>query len=280
MIKTENKKIIWFERFESFFVEGGDARRFLNGITTTNINLGKNFIQTCWLTPKGILRALLEVHFYKEKLLLIVLEGNIREIKDFLEEMIFPSDKVLLSENFLVSRIQEIKNNISWRNSEPKIFVKTDPKYYCEENQLQLCEANHLEEWKIRQAIPKLNNEIDGINNPLELGLYDLIDFNKGCYLGQETMARLNKLASLKQEIRVCSAISPHENLKFDDKKIFLTKEKIKLTGYITNILVLHSGEIIGLAMIKKNYLSEKESFFNENLGKLKIQKSVGSNFF
>ncbi|MEC8529550.1 MAG: chlorite dismutase family protein [Thermoproteota archaeon] len=33
--------------------------------------------------------------------------------------------------------------------------------------------------------------EINGKNNPLELGLQDLIDFNKGCYLGQETISKI-----------------------------------------------------------------------------------------
>ena len=45
--------------------------------------------------------------------------------------------------------------------------------------------------------------EINGKNNPLELGLQDLIDFNKGCYLGQETMSKIKNVSSLKQEIRI-----------------------------------------------------------------------------
>ena len=39
--------------------------------------------------------------------------------------------------------------------------------------------TNDLQLWKINQAIPSLNSEINGKNNPLELGLTDLIDFNK-----------------------------------------------------------------------------------------------------
>ena len=71
MTKKDNKKNFWLEEFESFYVEGEGSKRFLNGITTNNMNLDVPFIQSCWLNPKGILRALLEIHIYKDKLLLI-----------------------------------------------------------------------------------------------------------------------------------------------------------------------------------------------------------------
>ena len=280
MSKKGNKKNFWLEEFESFYIEGEGSKRFLNGITTTNTNLDVPFMQTCWLNPKGILRALLEIHVYKDELLLINIEGNMREIKDFFDNMIFPSDKVMLSDNFSIFRLQEVVYNQSWRKFEPKIFIKEDPKKYCLNNQIELLKSSNLEEWKIWQAIPRLNFEIDGNNNPLELGLYDLIDFNKGCYLGQETMARLKRISSLKQEIRVWSAYILNENLELIDKKIYLNENKKIITGNITNCLFLSSNKVIGLAMIKKNYLNQLKSFFNEELGIIKVEKSVGSVFF
>ena len=134
--------------------------------------------------------------------------------------------------------------------------------------------------WKIWQAIPRLNSEIDGENNPLELGLYDLVDFNKGCYLGQETMARLKRISSLRQEIRVWSASIPNKNFELNDRKIYLNENKETITGTITSFLSLSSKKVIGLAMIKKNYLNPLASFFNEELGSIKVEKSIGSAFF
>ena len=280
MTTKENKKIFWLEEFESFYVEGDGSKRFINGITTNNINLDVPFIQTCWLDPKGILRALLEIHVYKDKLLLVNIEGNIREIKDFFGNMIFPTDKVFLSDNFPIFRLQEIAKNQPWRKSEPKIFIKQDPKKYCFDNQIELLNSINLEEMKIWQAIPRLNSEIDGKNNPLELGLYDLVDFNKGCYLGQETMARLKRISSLKQEIRVCSANIPNKNFELNDNKIYLNENKKIIIGTITSFLFLSSKKLIGLAMIKKNYLNQLEPFFNEELGSIKVDQSIGSAFF
>ena len=280
MIKKDNKKNFWLEEFESFYVEGEGSKRFLNGITTNNMNLDVPFIQSCWLNPKGILRALLEIHIYKDKLLLINLEGNIREIKDFLENMIFPTDKVLLSDNFPIFRLQELDKYQPWRKFEPKIFINKDPKKYCLDNQIELLTSSNLEMWKIWQAIPRLNSEIDGENNPLELGLYDLVDFNKGCYLGQETMARLKRISSLRQEIRVWSATIINKNFELNDKKIYLNENKETITGTITNFLSLSSKKVIGLAMMKKNYLNQLKYFFNDEIGSIKVEKSIGSAFF
>ena len=280
MTKKENKKIFWLEEFESFYIEGEGSKRFINGITTSNINLDVPFLQTCWLNPKGILRALLEIHVYKDKLLLINIEGSIREIKDFFMNMIFPSDKVFLSDNFPIFRLQEVEHNQSWRKFKPKIFIKEDPKKYCLDNKIELLKTSNLEEWKILQAIPRFNTEIDGKNNPLELGLYDLVDFNKGCYLGQETMARLKRISSLKQEIRVWSVNFFNKNFELNDKKIYLNENKKIITGNITSFLVIDSKKVIGSAMMKKTYLNQLGCFFNEELGSIKIEKSIGSAFF
>jgi len=280
MTKKDNKKNFWLEEFESFYVEGEGSKRFLNGITTNNMNLDVPFIQSCWLNPKGILRALLEIHIYKDKLLLINLEGNIREIKDFCENMIFPSDKVCLSDNFPVFRLQKFEKDQPWRKFEPKIFINKDPKKYCLDNQIELLKSSNLEVLKILQAIPRLNSEIDGETNPLELGLYDLVDFNKGCYLGQETMARLKRISSLRQEIRVWSATIINKNFELNDKKIYLNENKETITGTITNFLSLSSKKVIGLAMMKKNYLNQLKYFFNDELGSIKVEKSIGSAFF
>ncbi len=280
MTKKDNKKNFWLEEFESFYVEGEDSKRFLNGITTNNMNLDVPFVQACWLNPKGILRALLEIHIYKDKLLLVNIEGNIGEIKDFFEKMIFPTDNVSLSDNFPIFRLQELEKYQSWRKFEPKIFINKDPKKYCFDNQIELLTSSNLEMWKIWQAIPRLNFEIDGENNPLELGLYDLVDFNKGCYLGQETMARLKRISSLKQEIRVWSSSILNKNFELNDKKIYLNENKETIIGTITNFLSLSSKKVIGLAMIKKNYLNQLEYYFNEELGLIKVEKSIGSAFF
>ena len=129
------------------------------------------------------------------------------------------------------------------------------------------------------RAIPSLNSEINGKNNPLELGLADLIDFNKGCYLGQETMSKIRNVSSLKQEIRVWEAKDKDFSLESLNKNIYDNPNKEKSVGYITSIYKLDSRIIKGLAMIKRKYLNKENSFFSDNFGQISINKSVGSTF-
>ena len=93
-------------------------------------------------------------------------------------------------------------------------------------------------------------------------------------------MARLKRISSLKKEIRVWSSSILNKNFELNDKKIYLNENKETITGTITNFLSLSSKKVIGLAMIKKNYLNQLEYFFNEELGSIKVEKSIGSAFF
>ena len=278
MIKT--KKNFWLEKFDCFSISGKDSKRFLNGITTGNIiNLNNQVFKTCWLTPNGVLKSLLEINCLEKKLEILILEGNINEIKKYFNDIIFPSDDVLISDSFSIYRYQEVDEISSWRINQPIFLKKEDFQFKFYKNNPNLLNDNALKLWKLKQAIPSLNNEINGKNNPLELGLTDLIDFDKGCYLGQETMAKIRKVSSLKQEIRVWSAKDSILNFDPENKNIYINSIKEKSVGYITRFYKLNSQITIGLAMIKRKYLIKGNSFFSENFGQIKIDKSVGSTF-
>ena len=273
------KKKFWLEKFDCFSITGKDARKFLNGITTSNILNSKNkVIKTCWLTPNGVLRSLIEIIFLERSLEVIILAGNTNEIIDYFNQIIFPADDVLLSEPFLINRIQEIDESSSWRTYQPIFFKTEDKEFEIYKNKLNLLNPNDLNLWKINQAIPSLEMEINGKNNPLELGLQDLIDFNKGCYLGQETMSKIKNVSSLKQEIRIWKSIESNLNLDLEDKNLYINSAKDISVGKITSFFKSDS-QIKGLAMIKRKYLEEGSYFFSEIFGKIIINKSVGSIF-
>jgi len=206
------------------------------------------------------------------------LAGNTHEIIDYFNQIIFPADDVILSEPFLINRIQEIDESSSWRTYLPIFFKKEDKEFEIYKNKLNLLNPNDLKLWKINQAIPSLEMEINGKNNPLELGLKDLIDFNKGCYLGQETMSKIKNVSSLKQEIRIWKSFESNFNLDFEDKNLYTNSSKEKSVGKVTSIFKSDS-HINGLAMIKRKYLEEGIHFYSEMFGKVITNKSVGSVF-
>ena len=276
----ENKKQIWLEKFNCFSITGKDSKRFLNGITTGNIvDLNNKVLKTCWLSPNGILKSLLEINCLVNKLEVIVLVGNTSVIREYFSKIIFPSDDVLLGDTFSINRLQQVDDMHSWRMIQPVFFKNEDKKYEIYNNNPNLMDSNNLQLWKINQAIPSLDSEINGKNNPLELGLVDLIDFNKGCYLGQETISKIRNSSSLKQEIRVWTAKNKAINLECDNKIIYNNLNKEKSVGYITRIHKFDSETIKGLAMIKRRYLDKENSFFSDEVGHISIEKSVSSTF-
>lgn len=61
--------------------------------------------------------------------------------------------------------------------------------------------AQVWEQARIQQGRPVPGAELTADYNPLEAGLWQTISFNKGCYIGQETIARLNTYQGVKQQL-------------------------------------------------------------------------------
>lgn len=91
---------------------------------------------------------------------------------------------------------------------------------------------------RILQGRPNPDQEITEDYNPLEVGLWQTISFNKGCYIGQETIARLNTYKGVKQHlwgIRLNALAEPGSLITIGDEKVG------KLTSY-TQTLDGHFG--------------------------------------
>ena len=61
-------------------------------------------LKSCWLSPNGILKSLLEINSLENELKVIVLVGNTIEIKKYFNDIIFPSDDVFLSNTFSIKQ--------------------------------------------------------------------------------------------------------------------------------------------------------------------------------
>jgi folate-binding protein YgfZ len=82
---------------------------------------------------------------------------------------------------------------------------------------------------RILQGRPAPDAELTDDYNPLEVGLWQTISFNKGCYIGQETIARLNTYKGVKQHLWGIRLSGPAEV----GTAIALGDEKVgKLTSY------------------------------------------------
>ena len=64
-----------------------------------------------------------------------------------------------------------------------------------------MIEAEELEAWRILRGLPASGHELTGEHNPLEAGLRDAVSFSKGCYVGQEVVARLNTYGKVSRAL-------------------------------------------------------------------------------
>lgn len=79
------------------------------------------------------------------------------------------------------------------------------------------------ENFRIQQGRPVPDCELTEDYNPLEAGLWQTISFEKGCYIGQETIARLNTYKGVKQRlwgIELDRAVSPQTPITLDGSKV------------------------------------------------------------
>ena len=57
------------------------------------------------------------------------------------------------------------------------------------------------EAWRILRGLPLSGHELTEEFNPLEAGLRDAVSFEKGCYVGQEVVARLNSYDKVSRSL-------------------------------------------------------------------------------
>jgi tRNA-modifying protein YgfZ len=104
-------------------------------------------------------------------------------------------------------------------------------------------DENAWEYLRIAQGRPKPDAELTEDYNPLEVGLWDTISFTKGCYIGQETIARLNTYKGVKQYlwgIKLAGAVAVGTAITVDGEKV----------GVLTSCSATDVG-IIGLGYVR-----------------------------
>lgn len=99
------------------------------------------------------------------------------------------------------------------------------------------------EQLRICQGRPMPGTELTEDYNPLEAGLWQMVSFNKGCYIGQETIARLNTYNGVKQKLWGLTL----EGFNEPGTLIYLEDQKI---GLLTSVVETQNG-CFGLGYIK-----------------------------
>ncbi|XGV98867.1 MAG: folate-binding protein YgfZ [Leptolyngbya sp. BL-A-14] len=99
------------------------------------------------------------------------------------------------------------------------------------------------ERLRIEQGRPAPDYELTEDYNPLEAGLWQTLSFDKGCYIGQETIARLDTYKGVKQQlwgIHLERKVAPGTPITLNEEKI----------GTLTSLTETDRGAI-GLVYIR-----------------------------
>lgn len=91
------------------------------------------------------------------------------------------------------------------------------------------------EHLRVERGRPLAGAELTADYNPLEAGLWGAVSFDKGCYIGQETIARLNTYQGVKQQLwglTLSAAADPGTPITQGDTKV----------GVLTSVVATPDG--------------------------------------
>ncbi len=113
---------------------------------------------------------------------------------------------------------------------------------------------------RIHRGLPAVDKEITDDYNPHEVGLFPFISFDKGCYIGQEVIARLDTYQKVQRQLVGLTL----EDGASGDSPLFITPAPIyvgdQLAGQLTSACFSpERGQGIGLAVVRKQYAAQTE---------------------
>ncbi len=195
----------------AFSLKGTDVRKFLQGQLTCDINQ---------LARDHLLRG---AHCNRE--------GRVLALYDILEvqdSVVLITQKVLLKEAINVLKHYAMFSKITWTDlsASHEIYVD-DARHLSLAPQAVVVASNDEDEYYYQKILNKevfLTTTTVGKFLPQELALSgDALSFTKGCYLGQEVIARLHYLGRLKRSLKVIKStqvLNPLDELRVEEQVV------------------------------------------------------------
>jgi folate-binding protein YgfZ len=119
--------------------------------------------------------------------------------------------------------------------------------------------------YRIEQGIPAAPFEINDQHNPHEVNLLDRVSFTKGCYIGQEVIARLDTYDKVQKQLFGIIFPEPVEN----NEQFLLYDDKDEEVGTVTSAAFSYKyKKYMGLGVIRKAYLGDGVQLIARNASK------------
>ena len=264
-------------------VIGPDRNSWLNSLTTQELLSPFKSTQSLILSPHGHIEHDLHVIDDGQTTWLIVEPGTSAKLTKYLESMKFMLrvEVANVSENFAVVGAPgwiETKYP-TWHSPHPYVDFSNDPYVIKRPAEWKVSEfivpkyelASQLitpigswawEAHRIRAGVARLNFETDHKTIPHEIGLIGpAVHLNKGCYRGQETIARVVNLGKPPRRlVHLELDGSTNELPKIGDE----VKSADQVIGRITSVVQDYESGPVALAVIKRNISPELVLTVNE----------------
>lgn len=165
------------------------------------------------------------------------------------------SFKVISTEGmiFFFLKIQESEDSIKFWFLADEYNSKKLLSYFLENKgvfDFNLVGEKAYEIYRIERGIPAAPNELNDQFNPHEARLIHLVDFNKGCYIGQEVIARLDTYDKVQKYLCGIKSVDT-----ISGNKIYQLKQNSHDAGRITSVTYSEKmSSCIGLAYIRREY--------------------------
>ena len=260
-------------------LEGDGALRFLHGQTSQALELARpgQCLPTCCITPTARLRGLAEVLVEDGGAWLLISSGDGPSLHQALDRVLFPADQVVLGP-LQPARLVSVLAEGSWRSLgdgpgtgweldvTKRLLLPADQPIPAWLEALPELSSEDRERWRLQRGEPALPAEINDDLNPFELGLADRVSLSKGCYVGQETLAKLATYDGVKQQLRrwawVPGPDQPGAAAEAPAAGTSLFSANGERAGRITSCLELPAAgtqprQLIGLALVRRQFLAE-----------------------
>ena len=279
---------------------GPDSRRFLHGQTSAAIETVApgRWVSSCCIGPTARLLALAEVLIDAEGAWLAISAGDGAQVHQALDRVLFPGERVELSppqparwltpvpsapagddgsdDASAGQSWQPLPDGQGWQLGDgalgQALLLRPEAPLPEAWSQRRPLTAAEQERWRIQQGMPATPGEINGECNPFELGQADRVSLSKGCYVGQETLARLATYDGVKQQLRRWhwSAQAGAPPPQVGDN---LTAGEEQRQGRISSLLTLENGDCIGLALVRRASLEQRWLGYGEGAGRLELSR-------
>jgi len=233
-----------------------DKGRIIDLINFVNLSEAKYFICTAGYEDKII--SHLNKYIITDDVSLSKAEGNFSIVT------IFTDEPAAVSGDIFNLKLEDNNKNKSYRINEKDILFYDDVKFPALKI---LCADEHIDVYRkllkdhkqlsfeeyeykrINEMLPEGVYELNEDINPMECGPEKFISFTKGCYIGQEVIARIESQGKIPKQMLLVTSETEFEK----GDKIFKSEKE---AGFVSSA-VYYDNKYSGLAFIRRTELNE-----------------------